>query len=97
MTSKQASEIRKLLGRLNDITLEVFSQSGLAPVKRGKVKEATTHTKVAKAPKEKVKAAKPKVVRDMQCRHEDDGERCQERSKGPRFHFLCAEHLMQTE
>jgi hypothetical protein len=31
--------------------------------------------------------------RDMQCKHiDDDGKRCEERSRGPRFHYLCKTH-----
>ena len=34
----------------------------------------------------------PKSAAEMRCRHEWHGKRCDARSRGPRFHYLCAEH-----
>lgn len=52
-----------------------------------KTVEGDATPKVAKASKT---AGKP---RDMQCRFETKaGVRCEDRSRGPRFHFLCAKH-----
>lgn len=46
---------------------------------------------------EKPKVAKPKKAMNedrMRCRFSDDnGHRCKNRSKGPRFKYLCEKHL----
>ena len=37
---------------------------------------------------------RPKRPRDMRCVHKDArGRRCESRSKGPRFAYLCARHV----
>jgi hypothetical protein len=34
----------------------------------------------------------PRTDEQMRCKFSENGHRCKERSRGPRFHFLCAEH-----
>ena len=52
------------------------------------------------SPEKIKKPIKPKSAKfkrsdaSMRCKFTDkSGHRCTERSKGPRFHFLCAKHL----
>ena len=34
----------------------------------------------------------PRTDEQMRCKFSENGHRCEERSRGPRFHFLCEAH-----
>lgn len=45
---------------------------------------------VTKGPKTK------RTAEQMRCRFTENGHRCKERSRGPRFHFLCTKHAEKS-
>lgn len=66
-----------------------LDKNGTAPKAK-----AATKAKTATPAKVKTEKATERKERDMRCRYTDsEGKRCRKRSKGPRFRFLCAEHI----
>lgn len=51
--------------------------------------QLTKATKASKASK----ASGPMTTSAMMCRHVSNGKRCRRRSKGPRFKFMCEDHV----
>lgn len=39
------------------------------------------------------KPRKPKTAAQMRCRYRGNKKRCAKRSKGPKYRYLCEEHL----
>lgn len=46
----------------------------------------------ARKPKKTRKPKKQRSAEEMRCRFSSNKKRCQKRSKGPRFKFMCEEH-----
>jgi hypothetical protein len=45
----------------------------------------------------KVLLGAKRTDQEMRCRHvSKDGKKCRRRSKGPRFHYFCENHLKRT-
>lgn len=110
MTAKDKNEIRKVFAKFNDLIMGLLAEStseGTAPAKR---RGRPPKNGVSAAPKRgpgrprKMEAAadapkperKKQSKKAMQCRATVDDVRCVERSRGPRFRYLCTTHADWT-
>jgi len=65
-------------------------------VARGDRAAATPTARTPRSPKDSEEGKTKKTKAEMRCRFTDDTGRCKERSRGPRFRFLCATHANQS-
>jgi len=80
---KVAEEITKAVEKVK-VKTQTFELPTLPPNTEGKPKYDPRKPKIKLTPDK------------MRCRHRDIAghRRCKERSKGPRFHYLCPKHFL---
>lgn len=93
VASQVAAQLGGIKARLLTAIDEAFDGVDSAPAPKRRGRQAKTAKAVTKVVKKTTKG-KTKSAADMRCRKmKSDGKQCKERSKGPRFRFLCEDHL----